>query len=177
MAGFAQILSDYARMVGVEPENIFVTQRLSQLPGFFRPTKAWDLLIIAGGKLLVVVELKSHVGPSFGNNFNNRTEEALGSAVDLWTAFREGSLQVSPPPWAGYLLLLEDCAASRRPIKVNEPHFGSRPEFRDASYAQRYELFCRKLVLERQYNAACFLMSEREKRDQTENYIEPAGAH
>ena len=34
--------------------------------------------------------LKSHVGPSFGNNFNNRTEEAIGTSHDLFTAYREG---------------------------------------------------------------------------------------
>ena len=34
------------------------------------------------------VELKSQIG-SYGNNFNNRAEESIGSAVDLWTAFRE----------------------------------------------------------------------------------------
>jgi hypothetical protein len=53
------------------------------LPGFFRPTKEWDLLAIHDGKLLAVIEAKSQVGPSFGNNFNNRTEEAMGSALDL----------------------------------------------------------------------------------------------
>lgn len=119
--------------------------------------------------MLVAIELKSQVGPSFGNNFNNRTEEALGSALDLWTAFREGALQTSPPPWLGYLFLLEDCAESRQPLYVREPHFPVRPEFRGASYAQRYELFCRRLVLERHYNAACFLMAEPRRATQNPN--------
>ena len=43
---------------------------------------------VVDGRLLAVIELKSQVGPSFGNNFNNRTEEAIGSAVDFWTAYR-----------------------------------------------------------------------------------------
>ena len=38
----------------------------------------------------MAVEFKSQVGPSFGNNFNNRTEEAIGNAEDIWTAYREG---------------------------------------------------------------------------------------
>jgi hypothetical protein len=59
------------------------------LPGFFRPTKLWDMLVIHEGKLIAAIELKSQVGPSFGNNFNNRTEEAIGNAHDLWTAYRE----------------------------------------------------------------------------------------
>jgi hypothetical protein len=46
------------------------------LPGYFRPTKLWDVLVIHDKRLLAAIELKSQVGPSFGNNFNNRTEEA-----------------------------------------------------------------------------------------------------
>ncbi len=37
------------------------------MPGFFRPTKQWDLLIILDGKLLGTFELKAHIG-FFGNN-------------------------------------------------------------------------------------------------------------
>jgi hypothetical protein len=33
--------------------------------------------------LVAAFELKALGGPSFGNNYNNRVEEALGSAVDL----------------------------------------------------------------------------------------------
>jgi len=60
------------------------------LPGFFRPTKNWDLLVVSQKQLIAAVEFKSQVGPSFGNNFNNRVEEALGNATDLRTAYREG---------------------------------------------------------------------------------------
>ena len=55
--------------------------------------------MVVDGTLLAAFEFKSQVGPSFGNNFNNRTEEALGSATDLWTAFREGAFQTSQRPW------------------------------------------------------------------------------
>jgi hypothetical protein len=61
--------------------------------------------------------------------------------------------------------MLEDCDASQRPVKVREPHFKVFPEFVGASYRSRYELFCRKLVLERHYTAAAFITStEREGR-------------
>jgi hypothetical protein len=73
-----------------------------ELPGFFRPTKEWDLLVIRENTLLVAIEAKSQVGPSFGNNFNNRTEEAMGSALDLWTAYREHAYSASPQPFLGY---------------------------------------------------------------------------
>ena len=82
MAGFAQVLADHAHLAGVDTSNIFVTQRLSELPGFYRPTKAWDLLVVVNKCLLAVIELKSQVGPSFGNNFNNRAEKR---SVPPWT--------------------------------------------------------------------------------------------
>lgn len=110
--------------------------------------------------LLAAIEAKSQVGPSFGNNFNNRTEEAIGSAVDLWTAFREGAYLVSPQPFLGYFFMLEDCTSSSQPVSVKEPHFEVFKEFINASYMRRYELFCRKLVLERQYSASAFITSK-----------------
>jgi hypothetical protein len=55
--------------------------------------------------------------------------------------------------------MLEDCEASHRPVGVKEPHFKVFPEFVGASYMRRYELFCRKLVLERHYTASAFITS------------------
>ncbi len=149
---------------GVSGDHIFTDCELHktgklELPGYFRPAKKWDLLVVRGGRLLAAMELKAQVGPSFGNNFNNRTEEAMGSAFDLWTAFREGAFGQSPQPWLGYLFVLEDHPDSNTPVRNLEPHFNVLKEFDGASYAKRYELFCRKLVRERAYSAACFLMS------------------
>jgi hypothetical protein len=55
--------------------------------------------------------------------------------------------------------MLEDCQKSQSPVKVSEPHFKVFPEFVGASYCRRYELFCRKLVLERHYTSAAFIIS------------------
>ena len=55
--------------------------------------------------------------------------------------------------------MLEDCDASNNPVKVREPHFKVFPDFVGASYRRRYELFCRKLVLERHYTASAFITS------------------
>jgi hypothetical protein len=141
------------------PVSCAFRKKAVELPGFFRPTKEWDLLIIRDRTLIAAIEAKSQVGPSFGNNFNNRTEEAMGSALDLWTAFRERAYLESPQPFLGYFFMLEDCEASNRPIAVKEPHFKVFPEFNGASYTRRYELFCRKLVLERHYTASAFVTS------------------
>ena len=87
----------------------------------------------------------------------------MGSALDLWTAYREGAYNKTVKPWLGYVFMLEDCPESRRPVKVQEPHFKVFSEFVNASYAKRYELFCRKLVRERHYNVASFLLSDKKK--------------
>jgi hypothetical protein len=79
---------------------------------------------VKDGKLIAAIEAKSQVGPSFGNNFNNRTEEAMGSALDLWTAYREGAFHTSPHPFLGYFFLLEDCQASKHdPFVSGSPIF------------------------------------------------------
>ncbi|MCU0788992.1 MAG: PaeR7I family type II restriction endonuclease, partial [Verrucomicrobia bacterium] len=159
MGGFIKLLTRLIEESGIASRHIFHNTAL-ELPGFFRPTKEWDLLVVRDGQLILALETKSQVGPSFGNNFNNRTEEAMGSALDLWTAYREGAFNMTVRPWLGYLFLLEDCPGSQRPVKVREPHFKVFPEFINASYAIRYEHFCRKLVRERHYNAAAFLISK-----------------
>jgi hypothetical protein len=158
MDGFIDLFAQFIADCGI-PDRCVFRKKAVELPGFFRPTKEWDLLVVREGTLLVALEAKSQVGPSFGNNFNNRTEEAMGSALDLWTAYREGAFLKSPQPFLGYLFMLEDCEGSNRPVKVQQPHFKVFPEFVDVSYQRRYELFCRKLVLERHYTAAAFIAS------------------
>jgi hypothetical protein len=158
MDGFIDLIMDLIMATGISEQYIF-RKKAVELPGFFRPTKEWDLLVVREKTLLAAVEAKSQVGPSFGNNFNNRTEEAMGSALDLWTAYREQAYLTSPQPFLGYFFMLEDCTASNRPVKVQEPHFKVFPEFVGASYLRRYEIFCRKLVLERHYTAAAFISS------------------
>ncbi len=137
------------------PEDCIRTSAGIELPGYFRPTKKWDLLVIRKGVVGAAIELKGQAGPSFGNNYNNRIEEAIGSATDVWTAFREGYLG-DQQPWLGYFLLLEECPESTRPVSVTSPHFPIDEEFVGASYKKRYELFSRRLVRERLYNAVSF---------------------
>jgi len=158
MDGFIDLFTEFIQSVGIQEQYIF-RKKTVELPGFFRPTKEWDLLVVKDRMLIAAIEAKSQVGPSFGNNFNNRTEEAMGSALDLWTAFRERAYLDSPQPFLGYFFMLEDCPASNRSVSVKEPHFKVFPEYVGASYMKRYELFCRKLVLERHYTASAFITS------------------
>src|SRR5688572_29774893 len=134
--GFTDICRRLFYEAGV-PEAHVYWQRKKELPGYFRAEKDWDLVVVAEGHLLAVIEFKAQVGPSFGNNFNNRTEEALGNATDLWAAYREGAFKPSARPWLGYVFILEDCDKANAPVKVKEPQFKTFPEFKNASYAMR----------------------------------------
>lgn len=150
----------------------FKSQR--ELPGYFRATKAWDMIVVHEGHLLAAIEFKSQNGPSFGNNINNRVEEAVGTARDLWIAYREGAYgKDRPAPWLGWVMLFEDCKKSTCPVTVKEPHFPVFPEFRNASYSQRYQLLLRRLVYEKLYDAAAFITCTRNGGPKGE-YEEPA---
>jgi hypothetical protein len=155
------------------------TRTALELPGYFRATKKWDLIVVADGRQVLAMEFKSQAGKSIGNNVNNRSEEALGSAKDLWTAYREGRFgKGAPTPFLDYLFLLEDRASVRQSVTNKEPYFNVDPVFRGppapskaggavkykgVTYAERYELLCRRLVLERIYSASCFMMATNAK--------------
>ncbi len=173
MQGFARVVKKLLEDNGLHGSHIYLDTKL-ELPGYFRPTKNWDMLVIHKKTLLAAIEFKSQRGPSFGNNFNNRTEEALGTAHDLWTAYREGAFgKTSLRPWLGWVMLLEDCTKSNAPVGVAEPHFKVFPEFRGASYALRYELLLRKMVLEKLYDGTALLMATAEGGPKGE-FREPA---
>ena len=158
MDGFVELVRDLVVEAGIPEPSVFCNRKC-EIPGYFRPSKNWDLLVVVDKILLATIEFKSQVG-SFGNNYNNRTEEAIGSATDLQTAYREGAFSPEERPWVGYLMLLQETPKSMSPCRVIEPHFQVFDEFRGASYAKRYELLLTKLVRERLYDSTCFLLSE-----------------
>ncbi|HQX79594.1 MAG TPA: PaeR7I family type II restriction endonuclease [Steroidobacteraceae bacterium] len=173
MDGFCELIRYVLLGVGLTDGDIYLDREL-ELPGYFRPTKKWDMLVVQGGVLLAAMEFKSQRGPSFGNNFNNRSEEAVGTAQDLATAFREGAFgKHGIRPWAGWVMLLEECDRSTQVVGVAEPHFKVFGEFRDASYMRRYELLLRKLVLEKLYDSSAFLVAT-ESGGPTGEFREPA---
>ena len=161
MDGFIALVADIVRANGLTEASVHFARRVVTLPGYFRPTKLWDVLVINRHRLVAALEFKSQVGPSFGNNFNNRTEEAIGTAHDLWTAFREGAFGEQPRPFAGWLILVEDAEGSRMPVRDVSPHYSVFQEFEGASYADRYNILCRKLVQEQLYTVASVLLSPR----------------
>ena len=68
MEGFVDLVVDLVHANGLGHAAICRERALVTLPGYFRPTKLWDLLVLNEGRLVAAIELKSQVGPSFGNN-------------------------------------------------------------------------------------------------------------
>lgn len=131
-----------------------------RLPGYYRRSKDWDLLVTFKGALVAAVEFKSQVG-SIGNNFNNRTEEALGNAVDIWKAYEEGVFgQVRP--WLGFIFVVEHSDVSSRVSKVDPSTlFPADPIFSGTSYVDRYRILGKRLMRERMYDATCVLTTQK----------------
>jgi type II restriction enzyme len=178
--GFIKIIKDVVTNSGLNNIEIYTGRNSSQLPGFFRPHKSWDVVVIADEKLVAAIELKSQVG-SIGNNFNNRTEEVLGSGIDLHTAVQEEAFGQETEIFRGYLILVEDSDKSRSTAKINMNKFpvmhgflndeaarsvkyiknsaGIYPIIEGVSYLKRYDILCKKLVLKDLYTAAALIIA------------------
>lgn len=130
------------------------------LPGYYRRAKNWDIVVVYNDILVAAIECKSQVG-SFGNNFNNRTEEAIGNAVDLWRAYEAGLLGIVKP-WLGFIFVFEHAPGSTEPVRdQGKPLYRTDPVFDNSSYTLRYQLLFQRLVRERLYDAACLISSVR----------------
>jgi hypothetical protein len=133
MGALETLIVDVLIAAGLTELDIKVKSKL-ELPGYYRAEKKWDLLVISKGHLVAAIEFKSQAGESIGNNVNNRSEEAIGTATDLWVAFRERRFKDSRAPFLGYFFLLEDFPKVRRLVGNKEPYFPVDPIFKGASY-------------------------------------------
>lgn len=156
--GFANLVCEICLKAGFKKSEIFF-DRAVPIPGYYRPQKNWDVVVMRNGSLVAAIELKSQSG-SFGNNFNNRTEEVLGVSRDFWLAYRERVFGVAEAPWLGYLFFLEDSPSSGRAVALADSPLQPLPVFQDTSYLRRYEILCERLVLERDYTATALLVSD-----------------
>lgn len=155
-------LEDVVRTVlhdaGVSDGSIY-TGFDSTLPGFYRETKNWDMVVLHKKIVVATLELKSQVG-SFGNNQNNRIEEAIGQAVDFWEAAEEG-LMPGIRPWFGYVMLVEDHPRSTKPVRGRKTLLPCDRAFENRSYVDRYALAFSRLYATKKLDAYCFAHSER----------------
>lgn len=154
--------------------------KMLTIPGYFRATKNWDVLIYNHDSLVAAIEFKSMVG-SFGNNQNNRIEEVIGLGHDFWTAREHHAftppkqLSLTPssatgatksgtnprPPFLGYLMLLELNQESTKSMTPKTGKFGFDAIFNNASYADRYRIMAERLMSERVFTGVAIMMSEK----------------
>lgn len=160
MDAFAGLIEDIVVDAGVPRESV-KHDYYATLPGYYRHEKEWDTAVVHDGKLLAVVEYKSQAS-SFGNNLNNRAEEAIGNNTDILQAYEEGVFSPSPQPFIGYLMLMADNEQSRNVPQVREPNFEVDDEFRNATYIDRMELLCLRMVRQRLVNNAAFILTDAE---------------
>lgn len=144
---------------GIPAHLIDVKKR--PVAGYFRRSKSWDVVVMVADRVAGIIELKS-MGPNDpGKNFNNRTDEALGQAVDIWTAVERGIIDTPLRPWLGYFMLLEDNAAFTTPVKPQGAVWPPDPAFDRSSYAGRYAIFFERMVRERLLDAACVALGDK----------------
>ena len=170
MDSFAGLVEDILVNAGVPRESVH-HDYYATLPGYYRHEKEWDTAVVHDAELLAVIEYKSQAS-SFGNNLNNRAEEAIGSFTDLLEAYEDGVFKPSPQPFIGYLMLMADNEESRNVPSVREVNFPVDDEFQDATYKDRMELLCLRMVRQRLVNEAVFLLSD-EERGLDGEYWEP----
>lgn len=175
---FIAIIERVVKESGLNNATTYTGKLTAQLPGFFRPHKTWDAVIIDEGELVAAIELKSQVG-SIGNNFNNRSEEVLGSSIDLKTAIEELAFGDNTEIFTGYLIVVENSSNTTKTPKIEMKYFpvmegflfdesergakyskqkdGTFPTTKGISYLHRYDVLCKRLMLKKLYTAAALV--------------------
>ncbi|MFZ4681024.1 MAG: PaeR7I family type II restriction endonuclease [Terrimicrobiaceae bacterium] len=171
MDGFRDMVVDVVHRYGPEGCEVHRGKTMVVLPGFFRPTKQWDILVVYRERLLAAMELKSLCGPSFGNNANNRCEEAMGSGYDFRKAQGEGLFGPGASPFLGYFLLVEDEPRSRQPVSAKSPHFPTDKVFHCSSYQQRMKILCERMVEQQLYSCASVLVAPNDPKSGTSSHL------
>lgn len=172
---FLKIIERVVKENGLDNAEIHTGKNAAQLPGFFRPHKAWDVVVINGKQLVAAIEFKSQVG-SIGNNFNNRSEEVLGSSIDLKTAIEELAFGEDASIFTGYIIVVEKSDKTLATPTIGMKYFpvmsgflldenergksykingdGVFPRAKGISYLSRYDIMCKRLMIKGLYQAA-----------------------
>ncbi|MDE3096345.1 MAG: hypothetical protein KGK07_10155 [Chloroflexota bacterium] len=126
----------FLRLIAAELERLGWPAHVARYPsdpealvaGHFRVAKSWDIVCRdSGQEPRICIEFKSQVD-SYGNNENNRYEEALGSGLDV-RAKRGGRTSL------GLVLIICDEAETRRVTRDRLPDMD--PRFASTSHIVR----------------------------------------
>jgi Restriction endonuclease XhoI len=158
MGGLERLVRELFLDAGVPAASIRMGK--PTLPGYYRFSKQWDLVVVHGNYLLAAIEFKSQVG-SVGKNYNNRFEEALGSATDVLAAHQEYQAFGEMPPWLAYVFVLQEDDETEQPRGHIRTLFHHDPEFDGLSYNQRYQTMIKRFLNHQIYHAGWFLTTKR----------------
>jgi hypothetical protein len=159
MDGFCELVDWVLRENGLGEASIYLRSD-REIPGFLRPTKEWDMLVVHEGRTLAAVEFTSYRVPPVASDTKAHIEETIGMADDVWTAFGEGAY--NPPrkrPWLGWVMLFEDRTVARSPTPEVRPPVEASPDFSIGSYGRRYEQILHKFTHERLFDSAALIAS------------------
>lgn len=158
LAGFEEIVSTLFVDAGI-PASAIKTGRPA-LPGYYRVAKQWDLAVVHEGHLVAAIEFKSQVG-SVGKNYNNRFEEALGSATDVSVAQQEFGAFGRMRPWLAYVFVLQENEETEKSRRLPKTLFPTDPVFAGLSYSERYQAMITRFLDHKVYQAGWFLTTKR----------------
>lgn len=159
IGGFERLVKQLFVEAGVPETSVFVGS--PTLPGYYRVAKQWDLVVIYEGILVAAIEFKSQVG-SVGKNYNNRFEEALGSATDVHAAQEEFEPFGQLSAWLGYVFVLQESAETERPLRAARALFPTDPIFEGLTYSQRYQAMIQRFFNHKIYQGGWFLTTKRD---------------
>lgn len=169
IAGFENAVRDIFIACGLSKDDVRTGR--PYLPGYYRVRKSWDLVVIYKEILVAAFEFKSQVG-SVGKNFNNRFEEALGSATDLSVAQEINKSFGAVRPWLGYVFVLEETEETEKQNRESHALFKTDPLFDGMSYTQRYQEMISRFVGKNVYDVGWFVTTQKAE-DGTVTYKEP----
>jgi Restriction endonuclease XhoI len=141
LRGVNQLIVDEIAATGATGLELRVDRR-AVLAGWYRSSKAWDLLVLQRGTPILAVEYKSMSG-SVGNNLNNRADEVFGIAEDARQAEQHGVLP--PNLRRAYIYLLELTPATQVPVQTGKPFGTPDTVFQGASYLDRVAIMCERV--------------------------------
>lgn len=134
----------------VNPDLNVLKGKRAVVPGYYRPSKNWDIVVKQNDNIIVAIELKS-LTRCMGNNFNNRVEECLGSAIDIRDYMEEHHNNNMESPFLGYLLVMSD---EEQGNKIRKSNKDALDIFKNTSYLKRASIFCKRLAKKKYYNSA-----------------------
>ncbi|HZH16462.1 MAG TPA: PaeR7I family type II restriction endonuclease [Archangium sp.] len=172
LEGFHALVSRILADNGLPEARVHTRQGL-ELPGYFLPTRPWDLVVMHEGRLVAALAIRSRTARSLENGFVALGEEALSTGKEMDALCRKQAFGPGLRPWFGWLVLLEEGSALTRPAAVAPTLLQVVPEYRHSTHAQWYELLLRKLEREGLFDACALLLCP-EERQPSAHYREPA---